>query len=148
LFATSKTLNKLKVEVAAERIKEINPYAEIEMTIADQVDNKNVHEFVRGADIIIQTTDSPSSKLFYLAAQKHGVPLINGYSTITGCRIQTFDYQNSQCTSFLDSLWQRLKFRNQKSLDRMHGWMPDHCRGHKAYYRQGKSNSLPAVSGI
>ena len=119
LFATSKTLNKLKVEVAAERIKEINPYAEIEMTIADQVDNENVHEFVEGADIIIQTTDSPSSKLFYLAAQKHRVPLVNGYSTITGCRIQTFDYQNSKCTTFLDPLWNRLKFRNQKSLDKM-----------------------------
>lgn len=114
LFATSKTLNKLKVEVAAERIKEINPYAEIEMTIADRVDNKNVHQFVKGADIIIQTTDSPSSKLFYLAAQKHKVPLVNGYSTITGCRIQTFDYRNSDCKSFLDSLWNRLKFSNQK----------------------------------
>jgi molybdopterin/thiamine biosynthesis adenylyltransferase len=114
LFATSKTMGRLKVEVAAERIKEINPYAEIEMTIADQVDNKNVHEFVRGADIIIQTTDSPSSRLFYLAAQEHKVPLVNGYSTITGCRIQSFDYQNSDCTSFLDFLWNRLKFRNQK----------------------------------
>lgn len=119
LFATSKTLGKLKVEVAAERIKEINPYAEIEMTIADQVDNKNVHEFVRGADIIIQTTDSPSSKLFYLAAQKHKVPLVNGYSTITGCRIQTFDYRNFKCTTLLDFLWNRLKFRNQKPPDKM-----------------------------
>ena len=108
-----------KVEVAAERIKEINPYAEIEMTIADQVDNKNVHEFARGADIIIQTTDSPSSRLFYLAAQEHKVPLVNGYSTITGCRIQIFNYRNSKCTTLLDSLWNRLKFRNQKSPDKM-----------------------------
>lgn len=119
LFATSKTLERLKVEVAAERIKEINPYSEIDMAIADQVDNQNVHEFVEGADIIIQTTDSPSSKLFYLAAQKHKVPLVNGYSTITGCRIQVFDYRNSDCTSFLESLWTRLKFRNQKPIDKM-----------------------------
>ena len=119
LFATAKTLGRLKVEVAAERIKEINPYAQIELSIADQVDNKNVHKFVKGADIIIQTTDSPSSKLFYLAAQKHKVPLVNGYSTITGCRIQTFDYHKSDCTSFLDSVWNRLRFRNQKPLDKM-----------------------------
>lgn len=119
LFATSKTLGQYKIDVAAEKIREINPFAEIEMTIADQVDNKNVHEFVRGADIIIQTTDSPSSRLFYLAAQEHRVPLVNGYSTITGCRIQTFDYRNSKCTTFLDSLWNRLKFRNQKSPDKM-----------------------------
>jgi tRNA A37 threonylcarbamoyladenosine dehydratase len=119
LFATSKTLDRLKVEVAVERIKEINPYAEIEMTIADQVDNENVHQFVKGAHIIIQTTDSPSSKLFYLAAQEHKVSLVNGYSTITGCSIQTFDYRNSDCTSILDSIWNRLKFHNKKSLDKM-----------------------------
>jgi tRNA A37 threonylcarbamoyladenosine dehydratase len=119
LFATSKTLGRLKVEVAAERIKEINPHVEIEMAIADQVDTQNVHEFVEGSDIVIQTTDSPSSKLFYMAAQKHKVPLVNGYSTITGCRVQVFDYQNSDCTSFIESLWTRLKFRNQKPLDKM-----------------------------
>jgi tRNA A37 threonylcarbamoyladenosine dehydratase len=119
LFATSKTLGRLKVEVAAGRIKEINPYAEIEMAIADQVDNENVHEFVRGSDIVLQTTDSPSSKLFYMAAQKYKVPLVNGYSTITGCRIQVFDYQHSDCTSFFESLWTRLKFRNQKPLNKM-----------------------------
>src|SRR5512139_2181287 len=33
LFATSKTLCQYKADVAGERIKEINPYAEIEMII-------------------------------------------------------------------------------------------------------------------
>lgn len=119
LFATSKTLGQYKIDVAAEKIKEINPFAEIEIIIRERVDNDNVYKFVKGAGIVIQTTDSPSSKLFYLAAQKHRVPLVNGHSTITGCRIQTFDYQNSKCTSFLDSMWQRLKFRKQKPLDKM-----------------------------
>ena len=119
LFATSKTLGQYKVDETSDRIKEINPYVEIETIVRDRVDNDNVHEFIKGAGIVIQTTDSPSSKLFYLAAQKHKVPLVNGYSTITGCRIQTFDYQNSKCTSFLDSMWQRLKFCKQKPLNKM-----------------------------
>ncbi len=119
LFATSKTLGQYKIDVAAEKIREINPFAEMEIIIRERVDNDNVHKFVKGAGIVIQTTDSPSSKLFYLAAQKHKVPLVNGYSTITGCRIQTFDYKNSKCTSFLDSMWQRLKFHSQKPLDKM-----------------------------
>ena len=37
LFATSKTLGRPKVEVAAERIKEINPYAEIELIFNERV---------------------------------------------------------------------------------------------------------------
>ncbi|MCJ7616404.1 MAG: ThiF family adenylyltransferase [Desulfobacterales bacterium] len=119
LFATSQTLGQYKVEVTSDRIKEINPYTEIETIVRDRVDNDNVHKFVKHADIVIQTTDSPSSKLFYLSAEKHRIPLVNGYSTITGCRIQTFDYRNSKCTSFLDSMWRRLKFRKQKSLDKM-----------------------------
>ncbi len=69
LFATSKTLGQYKIDVAAEKIREINPFAEIEIIIRERVDNNNVHKFVKGASIVIQTTDSPSSKLFYLAAQ-------------------------------------------------------------------------------
>jgi len=119
LCATSKTFGQYKIDVAADKIREINPFAKIEIIIRERVDNDNVHKFVKGAGIVIQTTDSPSSKLFYLAAQKHKVPLVNGYSTITGCRIQTFDYQNSKCTIFLDSMWQRLKFYKQKPLNKM-----------------------------
>ena len=119
LFATSGTLGQYKVNVTADRIRSINPFAKIEMIIKDRVNNDNVHKFVKNADIVIQNTDSPSSKLFYLAAEKHRVPLINGYSSITGCRIQTFDYQNSKCMSFLDSVWQRLKYHGKKSLDKM-----------------------------
>ena len=42
IFASSKTFGQYKADVAAERIKEINPYAEIEMVIRDRVDNKNI----------------------------------------------------------------------------------------------------------
>jgi tRNA A37 threonylcarbamoyladenosine dehydratase len=69
LFGTSKTLGQYKIDVVADRIKEINPFAEIEMIIRNRADNDNVHKFVKGTSIVIQTTDSPSSKLFYLAAQ-------------------------------------------------------------------------------
>src|SRR3989339_722890 len=65
MFATSKTLGRYKADVAAERILEINPYAEIEKLIKEPVSNENVYDFVKGAGMIIQTTDSPSSQLFY-----------------------------------------------------------------------------------
>src|SRR5512139_2833758 len=88
LFATSKTLGRYKVDVAAERILEINPFAEIEVAIKDRVDNQNVHTFVKGAGIVIQTADSPSCQLFYRAGRQYRVPVVNAYSTIIGCRVQ------------------------------------------------------------
>jgi tRNA A37 threonylcarbamoyladenosine dehydratase len=119
LFATSKTLGRYKAEVAAERIMEINPYAEIEMIICSRVDNENVHPFVAGADMVIQNADYPSCKLFYLTARKHKVPLVNGYASITGGRVQTFDYRVSPCRSILESWWNRLKFGDSKPLEEM-----------------------------
>ncbi len=119
LFATSKTLDQPKVDVAAARIREINPHAEIEMTIAQRVDNENVHKFIKGAGMVIQNADHPSCKLFYLAARQHKVPLVNGHATITGGRVQTFDYQRSPCESRLEPLWNRFKYGDSKSLTDM-----------------------------
>jgi tRNA A37 threonylcarbamoyladenosine dehydratase len=119
LFATSKTMGRYKADVAAERIKEINPYAEIEMVVRDKVDNENVHMFVEGAGIIIQTTDSPSSQLFYRAAQRYKIPIVNGYSTITGCRIQTYDFRNENWVHKLESMRDKIKWRGQKAITEM-----------------------------
>ena len=119
LFASSKTLGQYKSDVAAERIKEINPYAEIEMIIRDRVDNENVHPFVQGAGIVIQTADSPSCQLFYRAAKQYKVPVVNGYSTIIGCRVQAYDYRNSNWYYRLESVRDRIKWRGGKDLKEM-----------------------------
>lgn len=116
LFATSKTLGRWKVEVAAERILEINPYAHIELKIAERVNNENVEVFVKGAGIVIQNADHPSAKLFYLVASRHRVPLVNGYTTVTGGRVQGFDYRVSSCRTWVDDWWQRIKLGNAKPL--------------------------------
>jgi tRNA A37 threonylcarbamoyladenosine dehydratase len=119
LFATSKTIEERKVNAAAARIREINPYAQIEQIVDARVDNENVHKFVKGANIIIQNTDHPSSRLFYHAARQHKVPLVNGYATITGGRIQSFDYRSSPCRTILDAWWDRTKFAGLKPIEEM-----------------------------
>jgi molybdopterin/thiamine biosynthesis adenylyltransferase len=119
LFATSNTLGRAKVDVGAERIKEINPFTEIEMKISARVNNENVDPFVQGASIVIQNADHPSCKLFYIAARKHKVPLVNGYAALTGGQVQTFDYRKSECRSVLDAYWQKLKFGHSKPLGEM-----------------------------
>ncbi len=119
LFATSKTLGMYKVDAAAERIKEINPYAKVEMSVRGLANNENAEPFVKGAGIIIQNADRPSAKLFYLYAQKYKIPLVNGFATVTGGRVQTFDYRKSSCESILERLWKKIKYGNQKALTEM-----------------------------
>ena len=119
LFATSKTLDERKVIAAENRIKEINPFAQIECSFDARVDNHNVHEFVKGADIVIQNTDHPSSRLFYHAARQHKVLLVNGYATVTGGRVQSFDYRSSACRTIFDSWWDRVKFAGLKPVEEM-----------------------------
>ena len=119
MFATSKTLGRYKADVAAERILEINPYAEIEQLIKAPVTNENVYDFVKGAGMIIQTTDSPSSQLFYRAAKKYGIPVVNGYSTIIGCRVQIYDYRKPNKWFAIETLRDKKKFKGKKDLEEM-----------------------------
>ena len=119
LYATSKTLGLHKADVTAERILEINPYAEIEMLIKDPVNNKNVEKFVKGAGMIIQTADSPSCQLFYRAAKKYKVPVANGYSTIIGCRVQVYDYRKPNKWFAIEKLRDRKKFQGRKDISQM-----------------------------
>ncbi|WP_432821247.1 HesA/MoeB/ThiF family protein [Trichloromonas sp.] len=119
LFATSKTLGQTKVETAAARIKEINPFAEIEITVIDMVTNENAISFVQGAGIVIQNADRPSAKLLYLAARDLKVPLVNGYATITGGRVQAFDYRKSACESVIEKYWHKYKMQDLKPLSEM-----------------------------
>lgn len=119
LFATASTLGRYKVDVAAERIKEINPHAEIEMLVKDMVNNQNAQTFIEGAGIVIQNADRPSAKLLYHAARKCKIPLVNGYATVSGGHVQTFDFHNSECTSKLEEWWNKQKKIDGKRLEDM-----------------------------
>ncbi|SDT97086.1 tRNA threonylcarbamoyladenosine dehydratase [Desulfobacula phenolica] len=119
LFASSSTLGRYKADVTAERIKEINPYAKIDMVVKDPVDNENVNRFLDGADIIIQTADSPSCQLFYRAAKKYKIPAVNGFSTIIGCRVQIYDYRKPNKWFALETIRDKKKFKGRKDLAQM-----------------------------
>ena len=119
LFCTSQTIGESKVEATARRIKEINPYAEIEMKIIERSNYENTERFVNGADFIIQTTDQPSSQLFYIAARKYKVPLVNAYASLTGCTLTFFDYKHSNCYHWIDKLKDNIKWKNMKPIIEM-----------------------------
>ncbi len=102
IFATANTLGRWKAEVAAQRIKEINPYVEIEMVICEKLNKENVERFIKGADIVIQATDTTSSSLlFHRMAKNFGVPLIMGHCfAVTAVKIHIFDYRNPRQRDF------------------------------------------------
>lgn len=101
IFATTDTLGKWKADVAASRIKEINPYAEVEMVINEKANRENAEKLLKGADVFILGTDSPSSILiFHELAREHRVPLVDGHCiSVTGGSVQVFDYRDPKQVS-------------------------------------------------
>lgn len=82
IFATTDSIGRPKVEVAAERIKLINPYAVVEKVYHEKANLQNVEELLDGADIGMLCTDTPSSYiLFNQVARRLKVRLICGGTT-------------------------------------------------------------------
>ncbi|MFH2001089.1 MAG: ThiF family adenylyltransferase [Planctomycetota bacterium] len=119
LFATPDTVGRLKAEVAAERIRTINPAAEIEMAICERSTKANAEKLIKGADIVIQTADTPSAMLLYQTAAKYKVPLVNGYCGNGKCYVQVFDYRSSSCKTFAEKLKDIIKWKNRKHIAEM-----------------------------
>lgn len=96
LFATSKTIGRWKAEVAAERIKEINPFAEIEYLVNEKLTLKNAGPFIQGASIVVNASDTRSG--FYLihnVAHQYKIPVVEGHGwKMTGVKIRVFDYRD------------------------------------------------------
>ena len=114
LFATSETMGSWKVDAAADRIRAINPFVEKIETMKVKLNNANVKEFVGGADIIIQTGDSPSCKIIYEEARKQKVPLVTGHCYPVGAYAQVYDFRNRNCYSLVEKMYDRSKWKDQK----------------------------------
>ncbi|MBD3258671.1 hypothetical protein GF377_09585 [candidate division GN15 bacterium] len=88
VFATTATIGRPKVEVAAERLKEINPYVVIEQSYIESVSLGNVERMLDGADLGMVCTDSPSSHiLFNQVARRKRIRLILGGAPRLGCAV-------------------------------------------------------------
>lgn len=119
LFCLPETIGRLKAEVGAERIRAINPDVDIEMAICERSTPANAEKLIEGADILIQTADTPSASLLYKTAEKFKVPLVNGYCGNGKCYVQVYDYRNSSCKSFVEKAKDFLKWRGRKPITDM-----------------------------
>ncbi len=97
IFATADTIGRPKVEVAAERIKQINPHVAVEKSFHEPVSLANLEELLEGADIGMVCTDSPSSHiLFKQVAQRMKLRLICGWTAKNGCGVWTMPYDTEK----------------------------------------------------
>jgi len=96
IFATTKTVGRPKVEVAAERLWEINPHIVIEKSYHEPVSVRNVEEMLDGADIGMVCTDSPSSHIiFQQVARRKRIRLILGAGARHGASVWVLPYDTS-----------------------------------------------------
>jgi molybdopterin/thiamine biosynthesis adenylyltransferase len=122
IFATTDSIGRPKVEIAAERIRLINPYAVVEKSFHEKANLKNVEELLDGADIGMLCTDSPSSYiLFNQVARRLKVRLIcGGTSAMTASAwVEAHDLGNGKRSSWsrtgLRRLARRLTRRDENS---------------------------------
>ncbi|MBD3256839.1 hypothetical protein GF377_00300 [candidate division GN15 bacterium] len=87
-FATSETVGKPKVEVAAARLRQINPYVQIEASFFEAASRRNVEALLKDADLGMVCTDSPSSHVFFSqVARQARTRLIFGAAPGFGCAV-------------------------------------------------------------
>lgn len=108
LFATAETIGRPKAEVAAERVKQINPYASIEKCIHDKVTLANLEELLEGADLGMVCTDSPASHvIFQQVARQKKIRLICGWTNRMACGVWVLPYDQADCPAPWYRRWLR-----------------------------------------
>jgi tRNA A37 threonylcarbamoyladenosine dehydratase len=136
LFAVQDTIGKLKAEVAAERIRSVNPSANIEMIISERITRENADRLIEGADLVIHTADTPSALIIYERARALKVPLINAYCANHRCLVQVYDYRNRSCRTWVESLKDRIKWKGRKHITDMNAREMDALDGSQYDYEQ------------
>ncbi|MGQ9661115.1 MAG: HesA/MoeB/ThiF family protein [Kiritimatiellia bacterium] len=114
ILATVETIGRSKAEVAVERVRAINPFAEIQQVVTERLGLQNLERFADGVDLLIDETDSYSCYvLLDQAARKRRIPLVSGHGMGPGgFKVYVFDYrkpnqrglENPFRISFLNSL--------------------------------------------
>ncbi|MBP5617736.1 MAG: tRNA threonylcarbamoyladenosine dehydratase [Clostridia bacterium] len=81
LIALSSTIGKRKVDVAAERVRDINPVCRVTPCFA-RVDAENAASWLEGADFAVDAIDCVTAKLALIgAAAARSVPIISCMGT-------------------------------------------------------------------
>ncbi len=120
IIATERTIGRNKVDVMAERIRDINPPAEVEVKNVF-FSEQNQDDFAWNSfDYVVDAIDSVSSKLaLILRAQKAEVPIISSMGAgnkLEANRFKVADIYKTSVCPLARVMRQQLKKRGVKSL--------------------------------
>ena len=119
LIATHKTIGKLKVDVAKERILSINPEAKVE-TFAEFFMPGNTNILNNSITYIVDSIDTVTAKIeLVMQAQKLGVPIISSMGTgnkLNPCLFEITDIYKTQVCPLAKVMRKELKQRGVKHL--------------------------------
>ncbi len=120
IIATERTIGRNKVDVMAERIRDINPQAEVEIK-DDFFTEKNQDDFDWNRfDYVVDAIDSVSSKVaLILRAQRAGIPIISSMGAgnkLEANRFKVADIYKTSVCPLARVMRQQLKKRGVRSL--------------------------------
>ena len=124
IIATTKTIGRFKVDVAEERIKEINPSANvIKYTEFVGKENENIELFdnIKNVDYIVDAIDTVSSKLRIIEfAKANNIPVISALGTgnkLDPTKLKLADIYDTRICPLAKVIRKELKKRGIASLD-------------------------------
>ena len=124
IIATTKTIGRFKVDVAEERIKEINPNVKV-IKYAEFVgkENENIELFdsIKNVNYIVDAIDTVSSKIRIIEfAKAHNIPVISALGTgnkLDPTKLKLADIYDTKICPLAKVMRKELKKRGITSLD-------------------------------
>lgn len=154
LIATHKTIGKLKVDVAKERILSINPEAKVE-TFAEFFMPGNTDILNNSITYIVDAIDTVTAKIeLVMQAQKLGVPIISSMGTgnkLNPCLFEITDIYKTQVCPLAKVMRKELKQRGVKHLKVLYSKeepLKSGIIGENGKAIPGSISFVPSVAGL
>jgi hypothetical protein len=111
-------LGVLKVEMAAKRIYEINPYAMVEI-FPEGLQPDNIEKFFEGLDIVVDELDNLAVKyLIREQAKKHRIPVVMAADNGDNAVVDVERYDLNENTQFFHGRMGDVNYEMLKTLDK------------------------------
>lgn len=138
ILATTKTIGKYKVDLAEERIKEINPNSKVQTfkkfviqdnkqrgkeEIIDDVNNRNIDLFekLKSVDYIVDAIDTVSAKIMLIEfANNNNIPIISALGTgnkLDPTKLKLSDISKTKVCPLAKIIRKELRKKNITKLD-------------------------------
>lgn len=154
LIATHKTIGKLKVDVAKERILSINPEAKVE-TFAEFFMPGNTNILNNSITYVVDAIDTVTAKIeLVMQAQKLGVPIISSMGTgnkLNPCLFEITDIYKTQVCPLAKVMRKELKQRGVKHLKVLYSKeepLKSGIIGENGKVIPGSISFVPSVAGL